>query len=354
MIPLRLRRLYSYLRKEKLEAFLFSSPENLLYLTGFRGGEGCAFISPHKKILFVDSRYIFQAKKEAQGFVIKEYHNKWEEVAIAINDAKCKRVSFESNYITYEDFLEFRRYLQAELVPGSNFIKNLRTIKEPEEIFLIKKAVLIAETGFQRIIPSIGIKKKEREISLMLEFYIREGGAEKIPFEIIVASGESGAYPHGNPENKEIKKGTFVIIDFGAVYQGYCSDETRTLIIGSPTLQQKKVYEAVKEALNNAISIIAPGVKFTTIDLAARKVLEKEGLGKYFCHGIGHGVGLAVHEAPTISFNSEGVAEVGMVFTIEPGVYIPGWGGVRIEEMVEVTPHGCNLLTNITKELQVI
>jgi Xaa-Pro aminopeptidase len=169
-----------------------------------------------------------------------------------------------------------------------------------------------------------------------------------------VVSGKRGAYPHGTPSRKEIKKGEFVTIDFGAVYRGYCSDETCTLMVGRPTLQQKKVYEAVKEAHDKAIAAVAPGVKFTTIDSAARKVLEKAGLGKYFRHGTGHGVGLAVHEAPSISSRGEGVVEAGMVFTIEPGVYIPNWGGVRIEDMVEATRHGCQLITGIPKALHTL
>jgi Xaa-Pro aminopeptidase len=247
-----------------------------------------------------------------------------------------------------------RRRSKAALVPAPRSIKEIRAIKEKEEISYMRKAARIAERGFIQLIPQITVKHREKELALTLEYHIRKAGADRVPFEIIVVSGKRGAYPHGTPGRKEIKKGEFITIDFGAAYQGYCSDETCTLIVGRPTLQQKRVYEAVKEAHDQAISVVTPGVKFTTIDATARKVLEKAGLGKYFRHGTGHGVGLAVHEAPSISPRGEGEAEAGMVFTVEPGVYIPNWGGVRIEDMVEVTRHGCQLITGIPKDLHTL
>jgi Xaa-Pro aminopeptidase len=297
---------------------------------------------------------VLQAEKEAKGFAIKEYHGRWEEVASVIKNAGCGNVGFESYHLTHESYVELKRHLKIPLTPNPKSIKAFRSVKEPKEISLIKKAATIAEQGLKALISQIRSKQREQDLALTLECNIRKLGAEKIPFEIIVVSGKRGAYPHGAPCRKEIKKGEFVTIDFGAIYQGYCSDETCTLIVGKPTQRQKKVYEAVKEAHDQAIAAVAPGVKFTAIDSAARKVLKKAGLDKYFRHSAGHGVGLAVHEAPLISPRGEGVAVPGMVFTIEPGVYIPNWGGVRIEDMVEVTRHGYQLITRVPKELQII
>jgi Xaa-Pro aminopeptidase len=349
-----MRRLCGHLKREGIEAFLFTSPENLRYVSGFTGGEGAVLLTPRRSILFVDSRYMLQAEREAKGFTVKEYRRRWEEVASAIKDAGCGKVGFESYHLTHESYVELRRHLKIPLIPSPRSIKTTRSVKEQKEISLIKKAAMIAEQGFKKLVLQIGSKRRERDVALTLENYIRDFGAEKIPFEIVVVSGKRGAYPHGTPGRKEIKKGEFITLDFGAVYQGYCSDETCTLIKGRPTLQQQRVYDAVKKAHDKAISVVAPGVKFTAVDAAARTVLEKAGLGKHFRHGTGHGVGLAVHEAPSISPQGEGVAEAGMVFTIEPGVYIPNWGGVRIEDMVEVTPHGCRLITRIPKDLQII
>jgi Xaa-Pro aminopeptidase len=350
----RIKRLYGYLKKEGIEAFLFTSPENIRYISGFTGGEGMVFLTPHKRVLFVDSRYVLQAKKEAKRFTVKEYIERWEDVVSLIKNEGCRNLGFESYHLTHESYVELKRQLKVPLIQGPRSIKNIRSVKEQKEISLIRKAAEIAEQGFKEIIPQIANTPKEKDIALRLECSIKELGSEKTPFEIIVVSGKRGAHPHGTPGKKEIRKGEFVTIDFGAVYRGYCSDETCTLIVGRPTLQQKKVYELVKEAHDQAISVVTPGVKFTTIDSVARRVLENAGLGKYFRHGTGHGVGLAVHEAPSISPKGEGVVKEGMVFTIEPGVYIPNWGGVRIEDMVEVTRHGCQLITGISKDLQLI
>jgi Xaa-Pro aminopeptidase len=350
----RIRRLYGYLKKEGIEAILFTSPENLRYVSGFTGGEGAVLFTREQRLLLTDSRHTFQAEGEAEGFNIRECNRGWEDIAAAITESGVKTLGFESYHLTHEAFNKLRRRIKISLTPLPRSIKAIRSIKEKEEISLMRKAARISERGFAKLLPQVRAKKRERDLALTLEYYIREEGAERSPFDTIVVSGQRGAYPHGTPGGKEIKKGEFVTIDFGAAYRGYCSDETCTLIVGKPTLRQKKVYEAVKEAHDQAISAVAPGVKFTDIDLAARRVLERAGLGKYFRHGTGHGVGLAVHEAPLLSPQGEGGAETGMVFTIEPGIYIPNWGGVRIEDMVEVTPHGCELITRLSKELQII
>jgi len=350
----RIERLNDLIKKEGIEALLFTSPENVRYVSGFTGGEGIVLLMSAERVLLTDSRYVLQAEKETEGFVIREYSKQWEEVASAIKEVGIKVLGFESYHMTYEAYWELKRRIKASLVPLSKPIKAIRSVKEKQETSLMRKAARISEQGFAKLLPEIRAKKKEEDLALTLEYYIREKGAERTPFDIIVISGRRGAYPHGIPSRKEIKKGEFVMIDFGAVYRGYCSDETCTLMVGKPNLQQRKIYDAVKEAHDQAISFVAPGARLSQIDAIARGVLGRAGLEKYFRHGTGHGVGLAVHEAPSLCSQSEGQVEVGMVFTIEPGVYIPSWGGVRIEDMVEVTPHGCELITQIPKKLQIL
>ena len=351
----RIRRLESYLQKEGFEALLFTSPENLRYASGFGGGEGVVILGAGKRILLTDSRYILQAEKEAEGFTVLEYTRRWEEVAAAIREAGIRRLGFESYHVTHETYRDLRRCTKKIfLAPLPKTVKSIRAIKEKEEVVRIRRAAGIAERGLAKIIPQIKPGAKERELALSLECQIRQEGADKVSFELIVVSGRRGACPHGAPGRKAIRRGEFVTIDFGAVYDGYCSDETCTVMVGQPKAEQIRVYGAVKEAHDEAIARVAPGVKFSEIDATARRVLEKAGLNTYFRHGTGHGVGLAVHEAPALYPLVAGEVETGMVFTVEPGVYIPHWGGVRIEDMVEVTRYGCELITRRSKKLLIL
>ncbi len=255
-------------------------------------------------------------------------------------------------YAIYADLGEKLR--ETQLVPLDEKIRTVRIRKDPSETRTLRKAIAIAEqallNNLHRIKPGIA----ERELAQEIEFEMRRLGAESLAFDTIVASGSRGALPHGKASEKRFEKGDLILIDFGARFNGYHSDQTCTISLGNPTREQKEIYSIVKEAHDRAISLIRPGVAIEEIDRRARQYIEDHGYGSRFGHGLGHGVGLAVHEEPRISFDSSGIAEYGMVFTVEPGIYIPKWGGVRIEDMVRVKRAGCEVLTQIDKGLMIL
>lgn len=301
--------------------------------------------------LVVDSRYIHQAKNECPGIRALESNDRVGAIQTLARREGVNRIGFDPRRVTLSQFEELKQGSDIKWMPLSKGLDAVRQKKDSEEKRLLKKAASISSAALVAILGTIEAGMKEQELSLLLELEIKRGGAEAIPFPFIVASGKRGALPHGLASNKRIRKGEMVTIDFGAVYRGYCSDETTTLAVGRPTEKQRRVYRAVKEAHDRAIGKVRPGVERRTIDAAARNVIEKAGLGKFFGHGTGHGVGLAIHEEPRIAPKQRGAIEAGMVFTIEPGVYIPGWGGVRIEDMVWVTKDGCELMSSVPKEL---
>ena len=345
------RKVRAQLEASGTEAMLVSSPENIRYYTGFTGSEALLLLTKREVVLIVDGRYTSQAKGECAGIAIVESRNKKEGVAKCVRELGIRKMGFEPDYVTVAQHRDLERMVDADLVPEQSSAGRVRLIKDKKEIALIEKSARISSQSFLEVAGEIKAGRKEREVALLLEFRMKAKGADAVPFPLMVASGKRGALPHGLSTDKIIRKGEFVTIDFGAVYHGYCSDETCTLVVGKPTRRQKKVYRAVKEAHDSAIDKVGPGVRANQIDLTARELLEKAGLGKYFRHGTGHGVGLAVHEEPVIAHDRKERIEEGMVFTIEPGVYIPGWGGVRIEDMVKVNRQGCELMSSAPKEL---
>jgi Xaa-Pro aminopeptidase/Xaa-Pro dipeptidase len=238
------------------------------------------------------------------------------------------------------------------LVPLTGEISGLRAVKEPAEIEKIRKAIQIASESFLDTLPRLKPGVHEKAAGDFLEFRMKRRGGESSSFPVIVASGPRAALPHGKPSDKGMEKGETVVIDFGVCHQGYHSDETKTLILGRPDPRQRKVYDLVRKAQEKAIRAIRPGINVRSIDRAAREVISRAGYGKFFGHGTGHGIGLAVHEPPTLSPRGSGVVEAGMIFSVEPGVYLPGWGGVRLEDLVLVTERGCELLTYLSKDLK--
>lgn len=335
----------------RVEAVLATGREDIRYLTGFSGSEALLLLTRERGVLVVDSRYTSQARKECVGVSVVESSEKTRDIPKIARRAGVKTVGFDARQLTLFQVEELKKNGGIEWVPLAENLGKIRQRKDAGEKRLVKKAATISSNAFLDILGEIKAGMEEREVSLLLEFRIKKSGAEAIPFPFIVASGERGALPHGLASGKAIKKGEFVTVDFGAVYDGYCSDETCTVVVGRPTEKQKRVYRVVQEAHDRAINAVKPGVQRKTIDRAARDVIEKAGLGKYFGHGTGHGVGLAVHEEPRIAPRERGAIEAGMVFTIEPGVYIPGWGGARIEDLVWVTRGGCELMSSVPKEL---
>lgn len=342
-------------QKYCLDAVLVSNLDNVRYLSGFTGSEGAILVSQNGNYFLTGSRYTTQALEQTKGFIIREYDNREKEISDLISTLNIKSLGFEPQYISFEVYNRlFKRLQDTKLIPIAEGLDSVRNKKGSSELTLIKEAIRIASESYLEIISIIKVGSEEREIALEVEYLMRKKGAEKVSFDTIVASGKRSALPHGIATSKTIKKGELVVIDFGAKYQGYYSDETQTVVVGKPTTKQKKIYQIVKEAQKKAFEAIQPGVNVTKIDSAARDYIGNAGFGKYFGHGTGHGVGLAVHEMPHISPLGKGIIEEGMVFTVEPGIYIPKWGGVRIEDMVRVTSDGFERLTFLPKELQVI
>ncbi len=336
-----------------LDAFVFFKPVNRRYLSGFTGTSGFVVLTKEEKIIVTDFRYREQVKNEADGFTIIEQDDTPEKVlGKIVAEYGLKRIGLEKDYVTLVVYEALEENLSCgELIATDDPCIEARKIKGPEEILLLKEAVAIADEGFSHISKYLHAGLTEREIALELEFYMRRIGAEKCAFETIVASGLRSSLPHGVATDKVIRPGEMVTIDFGAVYKGYHSDITRTLFVGEPTKEQRNIYEKVLQAQTLALENIEPGMTCAQVDSLARDYLDRQGYGKNFGHGLGHGIGLNIHEEPRLSLKNETVLQPGMVVTVEPGVYIEGWGGVRIEDDVLLIAGGCEVLSKSPKTL---
>jgi Xaa-Pro aminopeptidase len=346
---------HKILEEQDVEGILFFSPENIRYLTGFSGSEGYLVARENESLLLVDSRYITQAHEETQGCRIalleQGIKGLWEHIA----PLSAKRLGFEAQAISVALFEQLRKVMKGvRLIPVMEDLERLRGLKNPEEIAATKKAIAIAEGAWNKIMEKIGPTVREDEVALEFEYTMRTGGSEGIAFDCIVASGPQSALPHAKPTSRPFQAGDFILFDFGARYGGYRSDESCTVVLGQATEEQRRIYNIVKDAHDRAIERIKPGITLAEIDAVARDHITKAGHGPHFGHGTGHGVGLAIHEWPRVGKGSQDVAEVGMIFTVEPGIYIPGLGGVRIEDMVLVTADSCEVLTTIPKDLLIV
>lgn len=342
------------MHEEKVDAYVVIRPENGRYLSGFSGGEATLYITSEKAFLLTDFRYIEQAKAQAPEFeIIKTGQDHFE--ALAEIGQKAQRLGFEGDFVTFVNFGKLKNaFPQAELLSLPDLVSHLRSVKDKSEIKLIRQAVRIADDAFAEVLKSIEIGQTEEEIGMNLEFSMRRAGASGGSFEFIVASGVRSSMPHGTASSKQIQLGEFLTMDFGALYQGYCSDITRTVFLGDPGDKHQEVYGTVLAAQRAGIKAVAPGRTGKEVDAVARKIIEDAGYGDYFGHGLGHSVGLAIHEGPNLNMREERVLEPGMVITVEPGIYIPDWGGVRIEDIVVVTENGCEVLTQAPKEFIIL
>jgi Xaa-Pro aminopeptidase len=344
-----------YLDKLNLDALLFLNTSNIRYLAGFTGSEAALLLWNDDAVFLTDSRYTSQASIEVKNIRSVEYREKLPFIASLLLESGSVRIGFEADFMTVALHRSLKELLPTcELVPLGTELDGLRIVKDASEIEILGKAAAIASGALMKILEAIKPEAIESDLALMLEFAMRRAGAEGKAFDFIVASGERGALPHGRAGDKKILAGELVTIDFGAVYNGYNSDETVTIAVGTPDNRQREIYQIVKDAHDLALESVRPGITFKELDAKARDYIEKKGYGQYFGHGLGHGVGLDIHEKPVVSFRSDGVAAEGMVFTIEPGIYLPGWGGVRIEDTVYVTGDGCSLLTKVPKDLLII
>jgi len=338
------------LREKRLNVFVETGIDNIRYLTGFTGSSAFLLFSEKKSTLLTDSRYASQAREEVKknGFSVKIYKKD----LFSVISGEIKKLTFtgpvgvDGGGLSYAAYQKFRQALKPlRLRPVNNITGRVRMVKELAEIGLIKKSAGILEKGFKKAEKILKPGAVERRVARVIEDFFISRGAEGVSFESIVASGPRSAMPHGQASDKIIKKGELVVMDMGVSFRGYCSDGTRTFAIGRATALQKKIYRTVKEAQMLAVERITDGVRASRVDAAARGHIKKSGYGRYFGHGTGHGLGLVVHEGPGIGPGSVDILKAGMVVTVEPGIYLPGWGGVRIEDMVLVKKDGCELIT---------
>lgn len=321
---------------------------SLFYLTGFTG-EGALLLCQEEAILLTDSRYTEQAKREVPDLSVKEVKGKYlSEVAELIRSRAIKRVAIASKRASHFTVERLRELSGADLTPLEDPVACLRRRKDADEIKRIRQASQLAEASLEEILTRVKIGMSEREVALQLEWIMRAKGAEKGAFDLIIAAGENSALPHyrPNPGIRKLKPGELLLFDIGAQLDGYCSDMTRVVALGEVPVQAREVYDLVFRANRAGLAALRAGRRGVDVDAAARDVIAKAGYKERFGHGLGHGVGLEVHEGPSLSPLSEDTLEANMVVTVEPGVYLPGFGGVRIEELVVVTNDGCDVLTN--------
>lgn len=350
----RLTKLRTKMTSEKLDAFLCMRPENRRYLSGFTGSAGMLLITQDQAFLLTDFRYLEQAAAQAPEFQVVKIGNEPFKTLAELNQG-IEVLGFEGDFVTFEEYGKLEQnFARTRLVSRPELVNHLRSVKEPSEIELIRQAVRIADDAFSEILQFISVGQTEAEIALHLEFTMRQAGASGPSFDFIAASGWRSAMPHGVASSKKVQQGEFLTLDYGAIYQGYCSDITRTVCLGEPDEKQRALYDTVLAANRAGIAAVRPGLTGKEVDAAARKLIEDAGYGEYFGHGLGHSVGLAIHEGPNLSPREERVLEPGMVVTVEPGIYLPDYGGVRIEDMVLVTEQGCEVLTKAPKDLIII
>lgn len=347
----RLNKLRKQFAKHDIEAFIISNPINCTYLSGFKGTAVTLVVNNNNAYLLTDFRYLEQAREQSPNFTVIDITKSfYSELIRLFNQAGVNKVGVESDYLTYQQFTTLNKKVgKIKFIPINGAVHNLRMIKELEEVALIKKSMHILDKAFNHIIGKLKPGVTEKEIALELEFFARSEGAEEKAFPFIVASGPRSSLPHGTASNRVIQYGDLVTIDFGVVFNGYNSDMTRTIVIGKPDKKQKDIYNIVLEAQLVGLDKIRAGLKASEIDNMVRTVIEQKGYGSYFGHSTGHGIGLEVHEKPRLSDSDETVLEDGMVVTVEPGIYIPKWGGVRIEDTVLVQKTGCKILCSSPK-----
>ncbi|MEH7305621.1 M24 family metallopeptidase [Neobacillus drentensis] len=351
----KIEKLRSNFSTHGIDGILITSPYNRRYISNFTGTAGVVLISADKAQFLTDFRYIEQATKQCQGFeIIKITGSIPEEVAVQAKKLGIQKLGFEEDFLTYSSFKLYDKEIEAELVPISGVIEKLRLIKTDSELKILKVAADIADAAFKHILDFISPGKTELEVSNELEFFMRKAGATSSSFDTIVASGHRSALPHGVASDKVIGAGDIVTMDYGCYYNGYVSDITRTVAVGEPDAKLKEIYEIVLEAQLRGMAGIKPGLTGKEADAITRDYISEKGYGEYFGHSTGHGIGLEIHEAPGLSMKSDVVLEPGMVVTCEPGIYIPGLGGVRIEDDLVITKDHNEALTHSTKELIIL
>jgi Xaa-Pro aminopeptidase len=352
--PARQSKLRALLEKSRLDAFLITHLPNVRYLCGFTGSAGAILIIENKTLFFTDGRYTEQASEEVESAkVVVGKKGHLAAVKEALSKGKNIKLGVEAERLSAAEYSRLRASLPAsiKLKPAPSLVEDLRMVKDPEEVDQIRAAVQLGSSLFDGLVNTIRPGVTELQVAAELEYAAAKAGAEGMSFPTIIASGPRSALPHGRASRQVIPANGFVVCDFGVILGGYCSDMTRTLYVGRPSAEAKRFYGAVLDAQVAAVQAVSAGRSEEQVDMAARKLLQKMGLGKYFTHSTGHGVGLEIHEPPRLAKGQKSALKAGMVITAEPGAYIPGKWGVRIEDMVVVTASGCEVLTPTPKEL---
>ncbi len=354
-----IKKLQNQLKEFHLDAFFIISPINRRYLTGFPSSLGFLIVTKKESLLFLDSRYYEAATKLVSGSKVIRFKNNKELMKIIkkyFQKNKVENVGFEENKLTYAQFKKYNEiFNKINFIPAESILSKLRLIKTKDEITNIKKAVDISKRAFQHILNFIKPGMSEKDLQAELEYTIKRYGGYAASFDIIFISGPKTSMPHGVSTSNKIKDKDIILVDFGVLYNGYVSDITRTFFIGEPNKKLEIIYQIVLKAQKTAISKLKVGMTCEKVDSLARNIIKKAGFERYFNHSLGHGIGLEVHERPTIAQTIDMQIKTGMIFTIEPGIYIPGLGGVRIEDNVLIKRNSTEVLTkDIPKDLLIL
>jgi Xaa-Pro aminopeptidase len=349
----RRERLWALLEARHLPFLTVSNPVNIFYLTGFRGSAGVAIVGSSEALLWVDPRYTRQAREQARGVeVVEEKGSLLKAAACWLGKQRSRVAGFEDGHLTCAGLRELRAHVppRVRLRPVGGLIEELRCVKDPEEINCIREAGRLTAAAFAEVAGLVRPGVRECDLAAEIEYRMRRRGAEGAAFETIVASGPRGAWPHARASSKLLKKGELVILDLGAILSQYVADMTRTVYLGQPTRRVRSLYCAVREAQEQAVEAARSGTRARDVDRAARKALTRRGVARYFTHSAGHGVGLEVHEKPRLARGERQRLAVGYVVTVEPGIYLEGFGGIRIEDTVLVGESGPEVLTPASKD----
>jgi Xaa-Pro aminopeptidase len=344
---MRLTKVRCSLVEHELDAILVSQPENRRYVSGFSGSSGWLVVSAEDAVIATDFRYYEQVVREAPNFALAKIKKRFQDLLPdLLADLGILRLGFESQHVTVDQLATWSQATgDIEWVPLKGTLETIRAVKDEEEIAALRRSAALTDAAFAHLLEVIRPGMTEREAAWEIETYMRAHGASKVAFDLIVASGPNGALPHAQASDRVIHSGEPIVIDIGCILDGYCSDMTRTFCLGQPTEEYLRVWDIVRRAQEAAKAAIHAGLSGVEADTAARSLIEEAGYGENFGHGLGHGVGLAVHEKPGASPLSEDVLQAGMTLTVEPGIYLPGDFGVRIEDLVIVRDEGIEILT---------